>query len=133
MLKMNTKKANANACEWLKACALEDGAHSVPEYIEMVNASFKEWMRGNLRGASAHYYATHSLQDHFREWVFGCCGWSCFDYVGFRMSASETLARILEETPEEAERFTEEQAEEKLTAFLYCHIFQPWLEGGLDD
>ena len=40
----------------------------------------------------------------------------------YNVSAVDLLAEWLEETEEEKKRFTEEQAEEKITYLLYCEL-----------
>lgn len=58
----------------------------------------------------------------FKDWCQGLPSLldTCYYY---NRSAKKDLAQILEETEEEADKFTEEQAEEKLTYLIYREVF----------
>lgn len=61
------------------------------------------------------------IYEIFKEWCSGLPSIldTCYYY---NRSAVEDLKNILEETEEEAKKFTEEQAEERLTYLLYREI-----------
>lgn len=69
------------------------------------------------------FYSSHNISDYeiFKDWCQGLPGLldTCYYY---NRSAVDDLAEILEETEEEKRRFTESEAEEKLTYLIYREL-----------
>lgn len=69
------------------------------------------------------FYSSHNMSDYeiFKNWCQGLPGLldTCYYY---NRSAVDDLAEILEETEEEKNRFTESEAEEKLTYLIYREL-----------
>lgn len=59
--------------------------------------------------------------EYFKDWMQGLCSMVDSSYY-YNISAIDLLADWLEETEEEKKRFTEEQAEEKITWLLYREL-----------
>jgi hypothetical protein len=124
MLKTNTKKAREN----IRAYILE---HFSPEGYEVnqTPATFEEAAAIILdtfaeeKPHSAAYIYRWSLSDFqvFRDWCQGLPSIldTCYYY---NRSAVDDLGAILEETPEEKARFTESEAEERLTVLIWREL-----------
>ena len=121
MLKTNSRQAKEN----LKAYIMEhfdesyfDYAEEVPDLTTYENICTVIY---NVMMEEKRY--NHSINDYetFKDWAQGLPSIldTCYYY---NRSAVEDLAEILEETEEEAEKFTEQQAEERLTWLLYREI-----------
>lgn len=68
-------------------------------------------------------FALHrkTLQELFTDWAAGL-PLNIFDYYYYYADAVEILGDILEETEEERNRFTEEQAAQKLTYLIFREL-----------
>ena len=62
-----------------------------------------------------------SNYEYFKDWMQGLCNMVNSDYY-CNVSAVDLLAEWLEETEEDKKRFTEAQAEEKITWLLYREL-----------
>ena len=117
MLKTNSKKAKEN----LKAYIIAGW-----EYETLENARDWEAVKEDIKGSfirqaySSEYERKQNRQEAFAGWLAGLPH-NIGDF--YLCQAVEDLAAILEETPEEAARFTEDQAEQKLAAMIYSIIF----------
>ena len=121
MLKLNSKKAMQNLYDYLLAWDFDylaeranydgfqlgrDAAQVLP-YIWRIFQSEKKWEIGRYGAPAA-----------FRDWAAGLALGGLFCYM-YNRSAVDDLGAILEETDAEKARFTESQAEDRLTGMLY--------------
>lgn len=119
MLKLNSKKAAENLHKYMmqdfdylqeraayQGFTLGKDAGSVCRFIWKIFCSEYGW---EIR----RYGAPRA----FREWAQGLALGGMFDY--YLHSAVDTLGGILEESEEEKARFTEAQAEDRLTGMIY--------------
>ena len=84
-------------------------------YAAEILAAFNSWYKYEKDRAPRT-----SKQDLFVSWSQGLPGGSLFDYwLYYRTSPVELLAGFLEETPEEAEKYSDEQAARLLTILIY--------------
>lgn len=119
MLKTNAKKAREN----VRAYIMEnfDGTNYDIEQPE----TFAECARIILDifrdERPAKYYPRMSEMQNFADWCAGLPSIldTCYYY---NRSAVDDLGNILEETAAEKARYTEEQAEERLTALIYREL-----------
>lgn len=116
MLRTNSKQAKEN----LKAYIIagwdfeEENARDWKTVKEDIKSSF-------IKAAySSEYERKQSRQEAFAGWLAGLPH-NIGDF--YLCQAVDDLAAILEETPAEAARFTEDQAEQKLAAMIYNIIF----------
>ena len=127
MLKTNSKKAVENIRQYII-----DGFN--PEYIDkelqnidlsinnfkqiasLIYADFKR-----AKGYEFKRYRFTPYQQIFEDWAAGLPGIidTCYYY---NRSAVKDLQNILEETDAEASKYTEEQAEKRLTYLIYREI-----------
>lgn len=130
MLKTNTKKARENLMKYIRDYSLDEltGNYGIPEEeletddqirLRLWNIFKREKVKHDLRFKAKRI----SFYDLFVEWAQGLAmgGLFCFWY---NRSAVDDLGDILEETESEKARFTEEQAEAKLTSLIYCEILR---------
>lgn len=131
MLKSNTKKAKENIRNYIIDCMnLEGLGYSEYYYIfdkvreaEATGTNIDKWSlyKHALQNIFYTEYEQHHTKyyrtriDCFKGWMQGLP--LCFNQ--YLRGAREDLATILEETEAEAERFTEEQACERLTELIY--------------
>ena len=125
-LKTNTKKAKENLRRYVVDHYDADGydadtpeakAVTFEEIAAVIRADVKR-----VRGWMVEKYDRYTWADAFREWVRDMPG--LFDslyMLGGR--ALDDLAELLEETEEEKNRYTAEQAEEMLTRLLFREIW----------
>lgn len=117
MLKTNSKKAREN----LKAYIITGWEYETPE-----NARGWETVKEDIKSSfiqqaySSEYERKQNRREAFAGWLAGLPH-NIGDF--YLCQAVDDLAAILEETPEEAARFTEEQAEQKLAAMIYNIVF----------
>ena len=109
MLKTNSKKARENVRNYINEteCEYHKG-ETLKETCANIWRDFK------------NYYTRGNYQEEFTKWAQGLPG-DLFDYHYFP-TAKKILGDILEETEEERERFTETDAERKLTYLIYMEI-----------
>ena len=116
MLKTNSKKAKEN----LKAYIITGWD------FEEENARDWEAVKNDIKDSfikaaySSEYERKQNRQEAFAGWLAGLPH-NIGDF--YLCQAVDDLAAILDETPEEAARFTEDQAEQKLAAMIYNIIF----------
>lgn len=120
MLKTNSKQAKENIKAYIMDhfdfSGYEDGETATPEtYKEICKCIYDTMI------AEKFYNRASGNYDTFKDWCQGLPSMldTCYYY---NRSAVKDLAEILEETPEESRRFTEEEAEEWLTRLLYREI-----------
>lgn len=120
MLRTNSKQAKEN----IKAYIMEhfdysnydDGENPTPEsYKDVCNCIHNTMLLEKFYAKAVNEYET------FKSWCRGLPSMldTCYYY---NRSAVEDLRVILEETAEEANKYTEEEAEERLTWLLYREI-----------
>lgn len=143
MLRTNSKKANENVKKYIIDNFITDGYEGyntqIDFYVEVVNnnginpqtgekvdifsvakhciktIAFSEVMKWEEQRGASQFEA-------FKSWCQGLPSLldTCYYY---NRSAKKDLAQILEETETEADKYTEEQAEEVLTRLIYRQIF----------
>lgn len=116
MLKTNTKKAIDNIRAYI--VANYNGANDITLYKDIANDIYNEfkttYLNINLRTP---------YQQQFVDWCAGLP--SSFDTCyWYNRSAIKDLGDILEETNEERERFTEQEACEMLSKLIYREILK---------
>ena len=125
MIRANSKKAMENIRNYIKDHSvdyLEDNYGYNAEYTEK-NGFFTtiyEIFVSEERPFTG-YNARRSEYESFKNWSQGLAMGSLFCYY-YNRSAKDDLAEILEETEEEENRFSEEQAEERLSQLIYTRI-----------
>ena len=126
MLKTNSKKAKEN----LFKCMIENvsGWDSDPKTAqEAAYILASDYINANRNAYTNKIYleGCSCYQDHFEKWARGLTN-NIFDMIFYHGEAKKLLKEILEETDEEAARFTEDQAASKICALL-------WIHGGVSD
>lgn len=119
MLKTNSKQAKKNIQEYILMDLdyLEERNEKPFETEQNALAFVYEcFLEEYVTGNTLRYYG--SYYNAFRSWAAGLALGGLFCYY-YNRSAVKDLAEILEETEEQAARFTEEQAEEMLTKLIY--------------
>ena len=114
MLRTNTKAAKQNLMNYIRSSAEEyiSEQYELPTEGKAIFASIAEIYRTE--------YRKPMTQANFTEWAQGLpCG-GLFDY--YLHSAVDDLGEILEETEEERNRYTEQQAERTLSYLIYREI-----------
>lgn len=119
MLKTNSKKARENVKKWiLDNLGPDYNARSFNEAAEIIKAHFyEEKLKNDLRykaGRISHF-------DLFEDWTSGLPGALCCDDIYLR-PVVPVVAAILEETPEEAARFSESDAEKLMIRLIYREL-----------
>lgn len=99
-----------------------------PEAWEQVKEAIKETVYNEK---IKHDKRRLSKQAYFTEWAAGLPSLLATCYF-INRSAVDDLAAILEETEEEKNRFTEEQAEEKITWLMFREIYKIERSGNND-
>lgn len=120
MLKTNSKQAMENIKKYIMDnfdySNYEDEQNAAPtEYNEICKCIYETMKKEKFYSREVNDYGT------FKAWCQGLPSIldTCYYY---NRSAVEDLKIILEETDAEAQKFTEEQAEERLTYLLYREI-----------
>ena len=125
-LKTNSKQAKANIYNYIREYSedyLQDDYGIEPEAISTKAGLYKtiyNIYREEMR-PDCPYYKRYPDQVVFKEWAQGLAmgGLFCFYY---NREAREDVAQILQETPEEAQKYSEERAEELLTYLIYREV-----------
>lgn len=131
MLKTNSKKAKQNIMLYIKSDvdyllerAADDNIQlditddkAVCTFIWDIFNSEKPYSANVIRKRNMNYY------DVFEDWAQGLALGGMFDYY-YNLSAVDILGDILEETAEEKTRFTETQAEKRLTQLIFNAIYR---------
>lgn len=120
MLKTNSKQAKENIKTYIMehfdfSNYEEEGKVNPETYQEVCKCIYDTMMEEKFYSREINNYET------FKSWCQGLPSIldTCYYY---NRSAVEDLKIILEETDAEASKFTEEQAEERLTYLLYREI-----------
>ena len=120
MLKSNSKKAKENIKNYIinnfDYSSYEDEQNPAPtEYKDICTCIYNTMQEEKRYNRSINDYMT------FEDWCRGLPSIldTCYYY---NRSAIEDLMQILEETVEEAYKYTERQAEERLTQLLFREI-----------
>lgn len=119
MLRTNSKKATENIRAYI-----EENFDCTGYELEKEPETFKEKACFILKTCRAEKrYSSFNMSDYkiFEAWCQGLPSLldTCYYY---NRSAVDDLAEILEETAEEKNRFTESEAEEKLTYLIYREL-----------
>lgn len=125
MLRTNAKKARENIRRYIMdnftpESYTETPPESWPEIARFILETFADEKRYSTR-----YYGRYMAADWqcFIDWCQGLPSIldTCYYY---NRSAVDDLGSILEETEEEKARFTEAQAEERLTILIYNELMR---------
>lgn len=127
MLKSNSKKAAENIGNYIMADF--DYLQERAEYrgftldVEDKNAVLAFIYTIFLEEKSGEFnrYRNVNIYNIFRDWASGLALGNLFCYY-YNRSAVDDLGAILEETPEEKERYTESDAEEMLTRLIFREV-----------
>ena len=122
MLRTNAKKANENIRAYIMdnftpENYTDNPPKDFPEVAAFILGVFRTEQKHILNG---DYYRAIEFAV-FTDWCKGLPSVldTCYYY---NRSAADDLGRILEETAEEKERFTEEEAERRLTWLIYREL-----------
>ena len=124
MLKTNTKQAIENIQKYIKdhfdPCGYDvnQAPETFPEMAKIILDTFKAEKPYSDEYIRRNYLSEYSV---FVSWCQGLPSIldTCYYY---NRSAVDDLGAILEETPEEKARFTESDAEERLTMLIYREL-----------
>lgn len=126
MLHTNCKKARENIRAYItdhfdpSGYELEKTPETFPEIAVCILETFADEKR-----YSTQYYLRYSITDQaaFTDWCQGLPSIldTCYYY---NRSAVADLAAVLEETPEEASKYTETQAENLLTRLIFRELMR---------
>lgn len=136
MLKTNSKKA----IERIKAYVIENTTEeanyrdsAINQSIEKLNEarnnpdsrtdafSLASWIIWTTYHEEKNDERCNNDLEMFTDWMQGLPSTLNAEYY-YNVSAVETLAKILEETPEEANKYSEEEAENLLTHLIFREI-----------
>lgn len=125
MLRTNSKKAMENIKNYIREYSedyLLDNYGYDAEYTEKNGffATIYEIFASEERPFTG-YNARRPEYESFKSWAQGLAMGGLFCYY-YNREAKEDIKQILEETEEEANRYTEEQAEELLTRLIYTRV-----------
>lgn len=118
MFRTNSKQARENLKNYIMQSwniEEEDQGRTWKETQKDIIDSF------NYEAYSSEYERRQNRQEAFKNWLLGLprnLGDFCL------CNAVKDLGDILEETEEERARFTEDQAEEKISALIYTEVFR---------
>ena len=90
-------------------------------FEKVATAIYNDFLRWYNAGYTAQRY--RNRQAAFCDWASGLPSIFDTDYY-YNVSAVDLLGDILEETPEERARFSEEQAEEKISYLIYSELIK---------
>lgn len=130
MLKSNTKKVRENIKQYIIDYCNIEGVDleqmTEQEIAETIASKFRKEKLENYNYSIdkvLKYFYKDSVYMAFKFWMQGlpCGGLGCYYY---NRSAIKDVMQILEETEEEASKFTETEAEEKMSSLLYSYIFR---------
>lgn len=132
MLKTNTRQARENIRQYILDIYepedytnnnIDTNKQTFEEIAEVIKEVFYLEKLNNENIKNYYRVKNYSMYEIFKEWCQGLPSIidTCYYY---NRSAIKDLGDILEETEEERSRFTEEEAEEKLTYLIYREIFK---------
>lgn len=126
MLRTNSKAAR----EAVRAYILEDLDYLEERYPERTFETFEDAARAiweAFQSEEKHYLTDPNwrrrmtAQDVFEEWASGLALGGLFLYY-YSVSAVDLLGDILQETPEERSKYSEQDAERLLTYLIYSEV-----------
>lgn len=127
MLKANSKKAKENLKKYIE----EDRDYIVSEYtleelngaelIDKIGYYSTIWAIFEAEKPAVGAYARMTTIERFEEWASGLALGGLFCYY-YNRPAVDDLGDILEETEEERNRYTEEEATRLLTSLIFRTI-----------
>ena len=122
MIKSNSKLAKQNIFSYIKEHATDylSDNYGIEASDDELYAVIWSIFEKEARPHEA-YNARKPLQLVFEEWASGLAMGSLFDFW-YNRPAVDDLAAILEESPEEAAKYTEADAEKMLTRLIYREI-----------
>lgn len=124
MLKSNSKKAKENIRAYIRAGFTGDNyGIEAPEKFEDLARIIMDTFREEKLNPEREYNRRRGYSDQavFTDWCQGLP--SIIDTLYYyNRSAVEDLARILDETPEEAEKYSEQDAEKMLTYLIFREL-----------
>lgn len=123
MLKTNSKKLKVKIENYLKDgwgdYLLDNPKMASFEYKEGIKKIFElEKPKTNIYNQLIY----NSNYERFKDWMCGLCSAIYSNYY-YNISAVELVGDLLEQTQEERNKYTEEQAEELMTRLLYNCLF----------
>ena len=122
MIKSNSKKAKQNIFNYVKEYAedylSDDYGFTVTDdnLYSLIYSVFEDEARPH-----DGYNARKPVQDVFEAWASGLALGGLFCYY-YNREAKKDLAKILEESAEEAAKYSEEAAEKMLTYLIYREV-----------
>lgn len=135
-LRTNSKQAQSNLWKYVRAYMLDE-MEEAKEWTEKEdkifayddsNTGISKYMLDCFNDEYLHEYNRNLIRtgraskyELFKSWAQGLALGSMFCYY-YNREAKQDVKNILEETQAEADRFTEEQAEELLTRLIYNAI-----------
>ena len=126
MLRTNSKAAR----EAVRAYILEDLDYLEERFPERTFETFEDAARAIWEAFESeekhyltdpHWRRRMTAQDVFEEWASGLALGGLFLYY-YSVSAVDLLGDILQETPEERGKYTEQQAERLLTYLIFSEV-----------
>lgn len=121
MLKTNSKKAKENTKAFIASEFSVDNygldKNDFKEFKDIANFIYKCFKSEYLHG----YNLTRNNQETFIDWLWGMPSVLSLDFL-VRTSAIDILKNILEETEQEANKYTEQQAEKYLLYLITRRI-----------
>lgn len=125
MLKTNSKKFRENIRAYIVNNFTPEGYTDNPprDFPEIAAFILETFRKEKYSTAEDRRYYHHNEGAAFADWCAGLPGIldTCYYY---NRSAVNDLAEILEETEEEKAHYTEEQAETRLTYYIYKELIK---------
>ncbi len=117
-LKTNSKVVRERIQEYIRESVSEEEFEGIerpfPEVARYVMDAFEFAVRGKR--------PVYNMQEYFEPWLKGLPFGLGNYYIGCYESAIDILGDILEETEEERNRFSQEQAEHLLASLIYREL-----------
>lgn len=119
----NVNKTLFNACDIAKTGIDPKTGKEVDKFSVVANIIYTEFYIEVIRHNDLYNTRLLKEYDYFKGWAQGLPSLGTFNYVLPNIDdAQDILANILEETEEEKEKYTYEQACERLTSLIYREI-----------
>ena len=119
MLKTNSKKVRDAVCAWIVKCT--NGYERDPKTIEEACAIIEDaWNRWKCPYVKEQF---NNLQDAFVDWSRGLPN-NLFDYWDYAQYGGmvDFVGNLLEQTPEERAKYTNDQAATLFTKLIYREV-----------